>query len=154
MSVTKISNHKCTESECTAASWNVTSSCLFSSLPYHVVNCAYVLHHFKQEITSQLFPHLKISLSLHTLLELLLNIKGWHDPGLNSIPTHCVISVNSLAQGYVIRVWLGSCDVHKNAFLHLSTPNFETSSHQNVTANKWIGNMYFMYVVMAWFKSL
>ncbi len=36
----------------------------------------------------------------------------------------------------------------------ISTPNFETSSHQNVTAKKPIGNMYFMYVDMAWFHSL
>ncbi len=31
----------------------------------------------------------------------------------------------------------------------ISTPNFETSSHQYVTAKKPIGNMYFMYVDMA-----
>ncbi len=34
----------------------------------------------------------------------------------------------------------------------ISPPNFETSSHQNVTAN--IGNVYFMYFDMAWFKNL
>ncbi len=49
MSVTMISDHKCTESKSTSASWNVTSSCSFS-LPYHLVNWGCVLHHFKQEI--------------------------------------------------------------------------------------------------------
>ncbi len=33
----------------------------------------------------------------------------------------------------------------------ISTPNFETSSRRNVTAKKPLGNMYFMYVDMAWF---
>ncbi len=115
----------------------MTSSCLFSSLPYQVVNCSSVLHHFKQEI-SQLFPHLKISVSLHTLLELLLNIKGSHDVTkrklivfLRIVMWHII--VNSLARSYMIRVWLRSCDVR------ISTPNFKTSSHQNVTANKRIG---------------
>ncbi len=37
------------EFKSTAPSWNVTLSCLYSSLPYHVVNCACILHHFKQE---------------------------------------------------------------------------------------------------------
>ncbi len=36
----------------------------------------------------------------------------------------------------------------------ISTPNFETSSHQNVTAKKPIGMVYFMYIDMAWFHSL
>ncbi len=36
----------------------------------------------------------------------------------------------------------------------ISTPNFETFSHQNVTPNKSIGIVYFMYIDMAWFSSL
>ncbi len=69
--------HKEFEPKSAAASWNATSSCLLSShLATHVVNCACVLHHFMN--------FLKISLvhtwrPLHTLLELLLNIKGRRD---------------------------------------------------------------------------
>ncbi len=36
----------------------------------------------------------------------------------------------------------------------ISTANFETSSIPDVTAKKPIGNMYFMYIDMAWFHSL
>ncbi len=42
----------------------------------------------------------------------------------------------------------------KSSKKRISTSNFETSSHKNVTDKKSIGNMYFMYVDMAWFHSL
>ncbi len=79
---------------------------------------------------------------LYRKLIVFLHIMMWH------------ISVNSIARGYVIRVWLGSCDIHKTSQKRISMLNFETSLYQNVTANKRIGNMYFMYVVMACFKRL
>ncbi len=90
---------------------------------YHMVSCLCVLCHFKQEKTSQLFPPLEdlailayttVTTSKHQRfmwpelfrnLIVFLHIVMWH------------ISVNSLAQGYMIRVWLKSCDVQKNAFL-------------------------------------
>ncbi len=59
------------------------------------------------------------------------------------------INVNSLDRGYVIKVWLGSSGVQKTHF-YTEFWNFLTSKCDN----KWIGNMYFMYVVMAWFKIL
>ncbi len=46
MSVTRILGHTCTEIKSNAVSWNVTLSCLFSSLP-----CTCILRHFKQEIS-------------------------------------------------------------------------------------------------------
>ncbi len=42
----------------------------------------------------------------------------------------------------------------KRSKKRISTSNFETSSHENVTAKKPIGNMYFMYVDMTWLHSL
>ncbi len=59
MSVTTILGHKCTEFKSTA----------------QVEMC--VIYIFV--ILSKKFPRLKISLALHKLLELLLNIKGPHD---------------------------------------------------------------------------
>ncbi len=70
-----------------------------------------------------------------------LRIVAWH------------MSVLSLAQCLKLRcrmLWR----YQKSSKKCISISNFETSSHQNVTAKKPIGNMYFMYVDMAWFHSL
>ncbi len=97
MSVTNISDHK------SAASWNVTSSCLFWSLPYHIVNCAWVLCHFKQEmflveaLSSLAYTigttskHQKATWpELYRMLIVFLHIVVWH------------MSVHSLARGYML----------------------------------------------------
>ncbi len=150
--------HKEFEPKSVAASWNATSSCLLSS---HLSTPRCQLH---MRIAS-FYELLKIPLALHrrplhTLLELLLNIKGPCD--LNYIQS----------QSYSYALWSGiwewslacltfevaveeCCDAITNdEKKRISTLNFETSSHRNVTAKKPIGNMYFMYVNMAWFQSL
>ncbi len=73
-----------------------------------------------------------------------------------SIPTHCSVayeSVLSLAQCLRLRCRMLR-RYQKRSKKLISTSNFETSSHRNVTAKKAIHNMYFMYVDMAWFHSL
>ncbi len=105
---------------------------------------------------------LKISLALHmrplhTLLELLLNIKGLHDLNyIQSIEFLCIVAwhmrVLSLAQ--CLRLRCRMLRYQKRSKKHISNSNFETSLLQNVTAKKPIGNMYLMYVDMAWFDSL
>ncbi len=80
----------------------------------------------------------------------------WIISKVNSIPTHCSVayeSVLSLAQ--CVRLWCRMLRRYqKHSKKYISTSNFESSSHQNVTAKKPISNMYFMYVDMVWFHSL
>ncbi len=73
--------HKEFDPKSAAATWNVTSSCLLPShLATHVVNCASVLHHFMNFWRYRsLCKREQWWRPLHTLLELLLNIKGSHD---------------------------------------------------------------------------
>ncbi len=80
----------------------------------------------------------------------------WIISKVNSIPKHYNVayeSVLSLPQCLRLR-----CKMlrryQKRSKKCISTSNFETSLHENVTAKKRIGNMYFMYVDMAWFHSL
>ncbi len=80
----------------------------------------------------------------------------WIISKVNSIPTHCSVayeSVLSLAQCLRLRCRMLR-HYQKRSKKRISTSNFEISSHQNVTAKKPIGNMYFMYVDIAWFHSL
>ncbi len=77
----------------------------------------------------------------------------WIISKVNSIPTHCSVSyesVLSLAQRWRLRCRMLR-RYQKRSKKCISTLNFETSSHENVTAKKPIGNMY---VDMAWFQSL
>ncbi len=140
MSVTK--NSKQNQA---AASWNATSSCLLSlHLQHHVANCAF-------------YKLLKISLAhtwrpLHTLLELLLNIKGSHDLNYIQSQYYFYAIVLSLAQHLRLQCRMLR-RYQKRSKKYIPTSNFETSSQENVTAKKPIGNMYFMYVDMAWFHS-
>ncbi len=84
----------------------------------------------------------------------------WIISKVNSIPTQRSVayeSILSLAQCLRLR-----CRIlrryqkrsKKRSKKRISTSNFETSSHENVTAKTNIGNMYFMYIDMAWFHSL
>ncbi len=75
---------------------------------------------------------------LYRMLIVFLDIVMWH------------ISVNSLLEVMWLECSLSPVMWQKQ----ISMPNFETYLHQNVTANKRICNMHFMYLVMAWFKSL
>ncbi len=81
----------------------------------------------------------------------------WIISKVNSIPTHYSMayeSVLSLVQRLRLR-WRYAAMLSKTMKKCISTPNFETSSYQNVTAKKPIGIMYFMYIIdMAWFHSL
>ncbi len=108
------------------------------TLPYHMVICACVLRNFKRKLKKTLALHTR---HLHTLLELLLNIKEPRD--LNYIQSivflHIVawhMSVLSLAQCLRLQ-----CRMLRHYQKRISTSNFETSSHQNVTAKKPIGNI-------------
>ncbi len=97
----------------TAASWNVTLSYLFFVIAVPTWStCACILCHFKQEIclveelvclaytTGTTSKHQRFTWpGLYRKLIVFPHIVVWH------------ISVHSLARGYVIRVWLGSCDV-------------------------------------------
>ncbi len=80
----------------------------------------------------------------------------WIISKVNSIHTHCSVayeSVLSPVQRLRLR-WKDAAMISKTIKKRISTPNFETSSLPEVTAKKPIGNMYFMYVDMAWFHSL
>ncbi len=127
------------------------------NLQYHMVNCACVLHHFMKLLKMSLALHMWRP--LHTLLVLLLNIKWPRDLNLysKSIVFLRIVAWHMRVFSRLLKVWVYLRDAAMLSEMMkkcISVPNFETSSHQNVTANKPIGNMYFMYVVMAWFKSL
>ncbi len=56
-----------------------------------------------------------------------------------------------------LRVWgysTGCCDVIKRSKKCTSRPNFDNLKHYIVTAKNWIGKVYFMLFLIAWFKSL
>ncbi len=98
------------EFKSTAGSWNVTLSCLFSTLPYHMVNCACMLCHFKREISlvgDFLFAYTTGTTSKHQRAM-------WLELYRKSIVFLCIlvwhVSVPLLAGGYSA----GSCDVSKN----------------------------------------
>ncbi len=80
----------------------------------------------------------------------------WIISKVNSIPTHCSVAYeNVLSLAQCLRLWWrDAAMLSKTMKKRISTPNFETSSHQNVTAKKPIGNMYFMCTDMAWYHSL
>ncbi len=119
-----------------------------------------ILHHFMNFWRyHSLCIHEQWWRPLHTLLELLLNIKG--PRYLNYIQS----------QSYSYALWCGiwesfrlltvfevtvqgCCNVIKNDEKTHFYSEFWTSSHWNVTARKTIGDMYFMYVDMAWLQSL
>ncbi len=96
MSVTKISGHTCSEIKSTAASWNVTLSCLFSSLP-----CTCILCHFKQEI----FP--LIDLSLVSIIQTNLPLQGLD----SEYATHAdwVTETNLSLAILAYTTWYGHC---------------------------------------------
>ncbi len=150
--------HKEFEPKSAATSWNATSSCLLSS---HLPTPRGQL---RMRIAS-FYKLLKILLALHTwrplhtLLELLLNIKGPRDLNYIQSQSYSYVLWRGIWECFLACLRFevtvqGCCDVIKWMKKRISTPNFETSSHQNVTAKKPIGNMYFMYVDMAWFQSL
>ncbi len=126
-------------------------------LQHHVGNCTCVLRHFMkilEDIASSAYvktlAYTTGTTSKHQMATwpelypksiIFLRIVAWH------------MSVCSLATR--LRLWCrDAAMLSKMSKKRISTPNFETSLHQNVTANKRIGNIYFMYVDMAWFKSL
>ncbi len=56
-----------------------------------------------------------------------------------------------------LHVWgygAGCCDIKKRSKKCTSRPNFDNLKHYIVTAKNWIGNVYFMLFLIAWFKSL
>ncbi len=154
--------HKEFEPKSAAASWNVTSSCLLSS------HFAIPRGQLRMCIAS-FYELLKILLALHmwTVVKTLVYTTGttskhqrttWPELYPKSIVFLHIVAWHMKVFSHLPNVWgygAGCCDVIKyTAKKCISTSNFETSLHQNVKAKKPIGNMYFMYVDMAWFHSL
>ncbi len=75
MSVTKISDHK-NLNQLQQVEMRLHHIYFHHTLPNHVVICACILSHFKRQLKNTLALHTR---PLHTLLELLLNIKGQRD---------------------------------------------------------------------------
>ncbi len=149
--------HKEFEPKSAAASWNATSSCLLSShIATHVVNCACVLHHFMnffEDIARTYVIH------MHTLLELLVNIKEPRDLNLyrKLIAYLSIVVWHIRVSAPFLHVWgysAGCCDIIKRSKKCTSQPNFDNLKHYIVTSKNWIGNVYFMLFLIAWFKSL
>ncbi len=143
------------EPKSAAASWNSTLSCLLSS---H-------LHGQLRMQVASFYEFLKILLAV--LVKTLAYTTGTTSkhqratsPELypKSIVFLRIVAWHMGVFSHLPNVWgysAGCCNVIKNAAKkRISTSNFETSSHWNVTAKKTIHNMYFRYVDMAWFHSL
>ncbi len=139
--------HKEIEPKSAAASWNATSSC-----------CQLCMR------VASFYELLKISLAL--LVKTPAYTTGttskhqrskWPELYPKSIVflrlVACHMSVLSLAQCLRLQCRMVRC-YQKRSKKPISTSNFETSSHRNVTAKKPIRNIYFMYVDMAWSDSL
>ncbi len=154
--------HKEFEPKSAAASWNSTSSCLLSS--HHTIP-----HDQLRMRIASFYEPLKISPALHTWTVVKTHAyttgttskhqrATWPELYPKSIVFLRIVAWHMREFSHLPNVWgygAGCCDVIKNAGKkHISTSNFETSLHENVTAKKPIGNMYFMYVDMAWFHSL
>ncbi len=127
------------------------------TLPYHMVICTCILRHFKY--ANKILAYTTGTTSKHqraTWPELIIQVTWLFISNVNIIPMHCSVayeSVLSLAQ--CLRLLCRMLRRYqKRSKKCISTSNFETSSHQNVTAKKPIRNMYFTYVDMAWFHSL
>ncbi len=144
-----MSCHKEFDPKSAAASWNATSLCLLPShLATHVVNCACVLHHFMNFWRYRSFcKHEQWWRPLHTLLELLLNIKGpltWIISKVNSIPMPCSMayeSILSLAQHLRLLCRMMR-RYQKHSKKSISTSNFKNLVLIIVLANIWRCNMY------------
>ncbi len=151
--------HKEFEPKSTTASWNATSSCLLSS------HLATPHGQLRMRIAS-FYELLKISLRSAYVKTLAYTTGAtskyqratWLELYPNSIVFLRIVAWHMRVFSHLLNVWgygAGMLRCYQKRWKkRISIPNFETSSHQNVTANKPIGNVYFMYVDMAWFKSL
>ncbi len=150
ISVTKNSNQKSA-----AASWNATSSCLLSSrLQHHVVNCACELYHF-MNFGSHIARSYVKTLAYTTGTTSKHQRAMWPELYPKSIVFLCIVAWHMRVFSHLPNVWsygegMLRC-FQKRWKKRISTPNYETSSCRYMTAKKPIGNMYFMYVDMAWF---
>ncbi len=113
MSVTKISDHQ-NLNLLQQVEMRLHHVYFHHTLPYHVGNCACILHHFMKLLKMSLALH--TWRPLHTLLELLLNIK---EPELYRkliVFLHIVVW-HMRVSTHFLHVWgygAGCCDVIKN----------------------------------------
>ncbi len=152
MSVTKNSN----QNQLQQVEMRLRDVYFHHTLQHYIVNCACILHNFMnfwryRSICMKTLAYTTGTTSKHQRAT-------WPELYPKSIVFLRIVAWHMRVFSRLLNVW-GYCAVMLRCYQkrwkkRISTPNFETSSHQNVTANKSIGNVYFMYIHMAWFKSL